>query len=123
MSGKKEERDNKYVSLTEPDYTRRLILESAVIGTTILKRWESYKRIKEKKLLYIKKFRFLMGKIHREELAFRRHFPQVGGEQRVMPRDSPGKRKVKSVHVSKAQSDLDKEIEAIKRKIEKIGTI
>ncbi|MFH1376265.1 MAG: hypothetical protein ABIH25_01385 [Candidatus Woesearchaeota archaeon] len=118
MTGHRE--DNiQFVKIDTPSVTRKNILEAAVVATTLLKRWESYKRIKEKKMLYVKKLKLIMGRIHREEMAFRRHFPHVGDDVNTV-------RKSKAIvaqrkHVVKAKSDLDREIDQIKAKLDRLG--
>lgn len=69
----------------------------------------------------MKKLRLIMGKVHREVSAFKRYFPEIKEDIHV-----PSVRKVSRVRrrkgpTKKEVSDLDREIDSIKAKLEKLN--
>jgi len=116
--------DIRYVKIDDPITIRKNVLNAAVDATTLLKRWEGYKRIKETKLICINKLRLLMRRIHNEELAFRRSFPSVYEDEKILKKHfSYTKTIIKKDNLvkTKEMTELDKEIEQIKLKISKLN--
>jgi hypothetical protein len=118
---KKEYSAEEYVLLNGGYFIRKTLLESAVDATTLLKRWESYKLIREKKLRYMKRLRLIMARIYREVISFKRHFPDIKEEKIERPKVRKERKKEAPAPIVKAKSELDREIDMIKAKLERLG--
>lgn len=112
----KEDKDVVYVKIDSALTLRRDILESAIDLTTLLKRWESYKVIRELKFQEIKKLKKLMTQIEKEFGKFVKDLPKADlyKEKRIVE-----DKEVEKVVVQRDSglSEIDRELAEIKNKL------
>ncbi len=113
---KKEDDDIVYVKIENALTLRKQILEAAIEITTLLKRLESYKLIREMKLQQIKELKTLMNKIDKDFRGFKKNLPKIDikkEEEKLEEDDEEEPRFVKDSGLS----EIDRELEEIKEKL------
>ncbi|MCD4759851.1 hypothetical protein K8R33_03110 [archaeon] len=101
-----------YVKIENALSVRKQILEAAIEASSLLKRLESYKLLREMKLQQIKDLKKLMNKIDKEFSGFTRDLPKIKLEEEIeelQEEEKPVK--------AKGLSEIDIELEEIKRKL------
>lgn len=110
---KKKEKETMYVRIDHSVMLRKEILETAIEIANLIKRWEGYKVLREKKLQQIKVLKKLMSDIEKEFRSFNRDLPKVEIEKV----DKEVKEGVE-VSVKKREiSTIDKDLEELKAKL------
>jgi DNA-binding transcriptional regulator GbsR (MarR family) len=110
-------KSSEYIRVEQPLFLRRKLLETAVDSTEILRFFENYKLIKEKKVSQIKKLKTLMRKIKREITKLNKEMPES-------KKDSLQKNKTKLKELPKQTKkvrSLDEELDRIKEKLSNLS--
>jgi len=111
------EKDTTYVRIENALTFRKELLEAAIDITTLLKRWESYKVLREMKLQEIHELRKIMTKIEKEFQSFRRELPKVKLEEEEPKEEERDDREPVKL---KGLSEIDRELEEIRAKLAQI---
>ena len=115
-STKKEERIS-YVKVDQPSHLRKNILETAIESAELLKKWESYQKIKEEKAEIFKKLVVVMNKIEKETNSLKKHLPK---SEDIKVKE----RKKEKVSIKEEEKEhkfgLDREIDDIHSKLRKL---
>jgi NifB/MoaA-like Fe-S oxidoreductase len=112
----KEDKDVVYVKIDSALSLRKAILEGAIDITTLLKRWESYKVIRELKLQEIKKLKKLMNQIDKEFGRFVKDLPKADLYKKKKVVEDRVEEKV-VVQKDTGLSEIDRELATIKDKL------
>jgi len=115
---KKREENPMYVKIDGALSLRRELLGTAIDVTTLLKRWESYKMIREMKMREIKALHKIMGEIQKTFDKINRGLPKIKIE--VEKEEVPTEKKKIPVR-EKGLSAIDQEIQEIKDKLAQIN--
>ncbi len=117
---KKKEQDSVYVRIDSALTLRREILETAIESTALLKRWESYKILREMKLAEIKELKKIMDNIEKEFREFKKHLPKVEIKEEEKPREIQKEEKKEAVVKDSGLSEIDSEIEELKARLSQL---
>ncbi len=117
---KKEE--TTFVRVEAPLILREEILHSAIDATNILKSYEKYGLLRDKKITLMKRIRTLMKKIEKEfKLIREKQLPQIEEIEKSIEMNGKKEIKKKKIHQIKKtpieKTALDKEIEEIRAKL------
>jgi hypothetical protein len=115
---KAKEENPTYVKVENALTLRRELLGTAIDVTTLLKRWEGYKMIREMKLREIKALHSLMSEIEKEFRKFKNTLPKIKIEEEVTEDISREERKIPLRE--RGLSAIDQEIQEIKDKLAQI---
>ena len=110
-------KSSEYIKVDQPLFLRRKLLETAVDSTEILRFFENYKLIKEKKVFQINKLKTLMIKIKREIIKLNKELPESKKEN--IPKNKPNKKK--QPEQTKKVKSLDEELVRIKEKLSNLS--
>lgn len=114
---KKKEEDTMYVRVNNALTLRKEILQTAIEITTLLRRLESYKVLREMKMREIKDLNSLMAKLQKEFSSFKRGLPKTKVELKSEEGDHEEKEMKVSSDKDRGLSEIDRELEAIKEKL------
>lgn len=122
------EEDTTYVKIDNALQTRKQVLESAIDVTELMKRYESYKILRELKMKEMKKLEILVKKIRTEMNSYVKNMPKI---KEVIEQE---KKELKTLHqmemhktdkpvvVEKEHlTGIEKEIEEIKAKLNQLN--
>ncbi len=111
-------KNSEYVRIEQPIFLRRKLLETAVESTEILRFFENYKSIRNKKVSQIKKLRTITRKIKREIFKLNKEMPEsTVGEIKPLKKDKSNTKTKKT----KRATTLDEELKRIKLKLSKLS--
>ena len=122
------EEDTTYVKIDEALMTRKKILESAVQMAELMKRYESFKILRELKMREMKKLELLVKKIKVEINAYTKSIPKIKEvveeekkELKMLHKMEMHRGTMPVVAQEKTQlSGVDKEIEEIKARLNEL---
>ena len=113
----KKEESITYVKVDQPSHLRKNILETAIESAELLKKWESYQKIKEEKAEIFKKLVVVMNKIEKETNSLKKHLPK---SEDIKVKE----RKKEKVSIKEEEKEhkfgLDREIDDIHSKLRKL---
>lgn len=116
---KVKEENPTYVKVDNALTLRKELLGTAIDVTTLLKRWEGYKMIREMKMREIKVLHSLMKEIEKEFNKFKSALPKIKIEEEVKE-SIPIEDKKISIK-DRGLSEIDREIQEIKDKLAQIN--
>ncbi len=114
-----------FVRVENPLVLREEILHSAIDTTSILKSYERYGLLRDKKITLMKKVRTLMRKIEKEFKVIReKQLPRVEEIERDIELNGKKKKKTSKVHQIKktkvVRTSLDRDIDEIRKKLSEL---
>lgn len=124
------EPDTTYVKIDSALTTRKQILLSAIDVTELMKRYETYKILRELKMREMKKLEILTKRIRTEINAYLRNMPRI---KEVIEEERKELKMLHQMEVERAKgkpvvvehkdelTGIDKELEEIKRKLDEIS--
>lgn len=124
---KKEDKSFTYVRIENSLPTRKSILETAIDSAEILKSWENYTKIKDKKMRAFEKLNTLINKIEREVTSLKRHIPKTDyfnsleEENRKEVKFSKATHGKPKIEKKTFRSELDKEIDSIRSRLDQLN--
>ncbi len=118
---KKEDDSVTYVKVDSPHPLRKDVLETAIESAELLKKWESYHKLKEEKAEIYKKLVGVMKKIDKEITSLKRHIPKMDEVDVKEEKPIKVKESIESPVVKKShESELDREIDEIHSRLNKL---
>ena len=114
-----------FVRVENPLVLREEILHSAIDTTSILKSYERYGLLRDKKITLMKKVRTLIRKIEKEFKVIReKQLPRVEEIERDIELNGKKKKKTSKVHQIKktkvVRTSLDRDIDEIRKKLSEL---
>ncbi|MBT3395160.1 hypothetical protein HOA59_00165 [archaeon] len=114
-----------FVRVGSPSVLREEILHSAIDSTSILKSYERYGLLRDKKITLMKKVRTLMRKIEKEfKLIREKQLPKVEEIERDIELNGKKKKEVSKVHQIKktkvVKTSLDRDIDEIRKRLSEL---
>jgi hypothetical protein len=111
-----------FVRVEAPLVLREEVLHSAIDATNVLKSYERYGLLRDKKITLMKKIKTLMKKIEKEFKVIREnHLPRIEEVEKSIEMNATKEIKKKKLHQIKKtpieKTALDKEIEEIRKKL------
>lgn len=103
-----------YIGLTyeQKTYGKKNLLYSQMELLGTIKRYENYKKLRKQEIVLKKSLKQKISEVHQELLKFDSLLPKVKAERSNVPKIST---------IQKKRSDLQNEIEELKRKIEELS--
>jgi hypothetical protein len=121
------EDDTTYVRIDNALQTRKQVLESAIDITELMKRYESYKVLRELKMKEMKKLEILVKKIRTEMNAYVKNMPKI---KEVIEEEKKELKMLHQMEVHKTDrpvveekehlTGIEREIEEIKAKLKQL---
>jgi hypothetical protein len=123
----KKKSETTFVKIDEPLLFRKEILSTAIGATNILKSYEAYGLLRDKKIKLMKKIKSLMKKIEKEFSIIREtHLPKIEKIEREIEMQGkkvhPAKKPVQIKKTVIEKTGLDKEIDAIRAKLNELNS-
>ena len=109
---KRHKKEHVFMRVDSPKVLEKKILTSAVMATQLLKNYEAFSTMREKRIKKMNGLRRSIVGIHKEVVSFKRKFPRIGEEDEVLEEEP-------RINL-KNMNDLDKDLYLIEKRLKEI---